>query len=482
MAESLPADNASPLALSARAPTIRHRDWLHLHERRKRMQARFAEFFRDVDVLLMPIVPVPAIPHDPARLRIVVLVTDGQIGFEAEVIGRIARQSLGGSRVHAIGIGSAPNRTLLRGVAAAGRGIELSASDAATATEASQRLCAATMYPVLVDLGASGDAVRASAPAAPRDVFAGQPALLTLELAPAGGALELRGRLAGAAEPWVWRTTVPAAGADLPAVSTLPIGAIHGRERILDLELEQRCASNEGAFDVRIEACAMRHRIVSPRTSLVAIAEEPSVDPRAPRRRERLAVETPFGVSAEGSGLLMGGMGAMSQTMRFGKIGSAAGLLTAAHRHDESAPRTSRWHSLAHLIRSSMSGPVVAPTYRVDLAGTVLRVERGIVVLEFEVPFDDFELPAGGVEIRLPGGRTMRGRVDRSTSSPSGPHVQGVLLRMVLRLKRDQDWHDGAAIEVIWKGSVVRWGGKRMPIEFALAAKLPRERGEHGAS
>ncbi len=64
LAESLPADDASPLALSARAPTIRHRDWLHLHERRKRMQARLAEFFRDVDALLMPIVPVAAIPHD----------------------------------------------------------------------------------------------------------------------------------------------------------------------------------------------------------------------------------------------------------------------------------------------------------------------------------------------------------------------------------------------------------------------------------
>jgi amidase len=70
MAESMPAD--SPYALSARSATIRHRDWLHLHERRKRVQAAFADFFRDVDVLLLPIVPVPAIPHDhsepfPAR-------------------------------------------------------------------------------------------------------------------------------------------------------------------------------------------------------------------------------------------------------------------------------------------------------------------------------------------------------------------------------------------------------------------------------
>jgi hypothetical protein len=398
--------------------------------------------------------------------RQIVLVTDGQVSFEAEVIGRIARQSLGGSRVHAVGIGSAPNRALLRGIAAAGRGVELSASDAATATEAALRLCTATVSPVLVDLSASGDAVLAAAPAAPRDVFAGQPALLTLELAPAGGTLELRGRLAGAAEPWVWRTTVPAAGADRPPASTLPIGAIHGRERILDLELEQMCTPDAAAIDVRIEACAMRHRIVSSRTSLVAIAEVPTVDPRAPRRRERLAVEVPLGVSAEGSGLLPGAVQwVMGSSMLF--------------CFEAEMPL----RSMAHRMKSSVfTGPVVARTERLGLAGTVLRVERGIVVLEFEVPFDDFELPRGGVEIRLPDGRTMRGRIDRTASSPAGPHAQGLLVRMALRLKRDQGWRDGATIEVIWKSSIVRWGGKRMPIEFTLVATLPPERGEHAAT
>jgi amidase len=64
LAESSSPDDASPAVASARAATIRHRDWLHRHERRKRMAARLADFFRDVDVLLMPIVPVPAIPHD----------------------------------------------------------------------------------------------------------------------------------------------------------------------------------------------------------------------------------------------------------------------------------------------------------------------------------------------------------------------------------------------------------------------------------
>jgi amidase len=64
VAAALAPEDDSPLARSAHAATIRHRDWLHLHERRRRMQASFAQFFRDHDVLCMPVVPVAAIPHD----------------------------------------------------------------------------------------------------------------------------------------------------------------------------------------------------------------------------------------------------------------------------------------------------------------------------------------------------------------------------------------------------------------------------------
>jgi amidase len=72
VAAALGPDDQSPLARSARFSTIRHRDWLRAHERRKHVQVAFASCFRDVDALLMPVVPVAAIPHDhsepfPAR-------------------------------------------------------------------------------------------------------------------------------------------------------------------------------------------------------------------------------------------------------------------------------------------------------------------------------------------------------------------------------------------------------------------------------
>ena len=50
----------------ARCATQSHIDWLGVHERRAGHRARFEQLFAErFDVLLLPITPVPAIPHDP---------------------------------------------------------------------------------------------------------------------------------------------------------------------------------------------------------------------------------------------------------------------------------------------------------------------------------------------------------------------------------------------------------------------------------
>jgi amidase len=64
LAGQLPPEDDSPLARSVRFATLRHRDWLFAHERRERIRALLAAFFRSSDVLLMPVTVVPAIPHD----------------------------------------------------------------------------------------------------------------------------------------------------------------------------------------------------------------------------------------------------------------------------------------------------------------------------------------------------------------------------------------------------------------------------------
>ncbi|PYU90819.1 MAG: hypothetical protein DMG08_16835 [Acidobacteria bacterium] len=250
-------------------------------------------------------------PLRPDSQRQVILITDGYIGFEGKVVGEVLRLLVPGARLHTVGIGSAPNRTLTRGAARAGRGVEILVGDDEDARVASRRLLRATVRPVLTDLEFKGSAVLALAPRRPQDVLEGQPLLLLAEIKPAGGQLEIRGKEAGTPETWVYRVEIPAGKErgqvpSLPATS-IPLGALFGREAIEDLELQLAGAgryAKGAALETKIENLGLRHGIASRKTSLVAISEDPTVDPKDPRRRERLAVELPAEVSAEGTGLL----------------------------------------------------------------------------------------------------------------------------------------------------------------------------------
>jgi amidase len=55
-----------------------HRVWLRDNEARHQLRARWAEFFGEVDVLLCPIMPTAAFPHDHTPLEQRTLLVDGQ--------------------------------------------------------------------------------------------------------------------------------------------------------------------------------------------------------------------------------------------------------------------------------------------------------------------------------------------------------------------------------------------------------------------
>ncbi|NWG12555.1 MAG: VWA domain-containing protein, partial [Acidobacteria bacterium] len=188
-------------------------------------------------------------PLRPDSQRQVVLITDGYIGFESEVIGEILRRLVPGARLHAVGVGSAPNRSLTRGAARAGRGIEILVGDDGDARAASRRLLQATVRPVLTDLEVGGTALVTFAPGRPQDVLQGQPLVLLAELAATGGMLEIKGRQAGAPGIWRHRVEIPErpeqARGDGRRATTLPLGALFGREAIEDLELEVAAAPSE---------------------------------------------------------------------------------------------------------------------------------------------------------------------------------------------------------------------------------------------
>jgi len=425
----------------------------------------------------------------PARddaQRQVVLVTDGQIGFESEVLGRVAAAH--NVRLHVVGVGHVPNRALTQQAAAAGRGLELLVATHDGVHDAARRLVAGTAAPVLTQLAVSGTALAGHKPSRLRDVFAGQPLVFTVELSTAGGTFELRGAEAGTREAWARRIDVPA-GAGTLASTPLPLGALHGREVVGELELASMGPRREAValLDHEIETVAMRHKIVSRRTSLVAIAEEPSVDPRAPRRRERLVVELPAGVSAEGVGL-------------FGAGDAATMMPNLAIMRVESMPRASRAFKLSEVLTRAFSMLDSVDTSRPSAeraeaaagrppeltpAGPLLELvstdvhwpERDVLVIEFEVRFDALELPMGSVDVWLlaPDGTRskLRGEVVPELSSHAGPNRAGTLVRLAIRLTRGQAWVAGSEAELTWTSHALDANGIAREFRARLHLQVP---------
>jgi Ca-activated chloride channel homolog len=228
--------------------------------------------------------------------RQVVLVTDGLIGFEREIVSTILRKLPAGSRVHSVGVGSGVNRTLTAGASRAGKGIEVILGIGEDAEPAAARLDARTKAPVVVDLELEGSALLQHAPARLPDLFQGAPACIGLELTPAGGKLRIKGRTADG--PWSTTLDVPPA----PNNGSPAVAKLFGRERVNDLEMNI-AAGESGNWDKEIERVGLVFQVATKMTSWVAIDEQVSVDPDAPTRRQKVPQQLPHGMSVEGLGL-----------------------------------------------------------------------------------------------------------------------------------------------------------------------------------
>lgn len=230
--------------------------------------------------------------------RQVILITDGLIGFEHEVLDAINSRLPRGSRVHTVGVGSGVNRSLTMPAARAGRGVELVIGLGEDAEPFVQRLLSRTHAPLLTDVEISGSAVLGAAPARLPDLYGGCPALVSLKLRPEGGEVIVRSRSAEGDVEDRLQVRPTAHGEGSQAVATL-----YARELVEDLELSVATGGNKGELDARIERCGIDFQISTRLTSWVAVSSRQMVDPRAPRRNETMPQALAYGLSAEGVGL-----------------------------------------------------------------------------------------------------------------------------------------------------------------------------------
>jgi amidase len=78
-AARLPADDRSLAAERARGTVLSHREWMHADTERAELRRRWRELFAEFDVVVLPVAPTPAFPHDhspPATRRLTIDGTD----------------------------------------------------------------------------------------------------------------------------------------------------------------------------------------------------------------------------------------------------------------------------------------------------------------------------------------------------------------------------------------------------------------------
>lgn len=216
--------------------------------------------------------PAPA----PQRQRAVVFLTDGYVGGDDTIIGAagvlVAAHEAAGARarVFGVGIGAAPNRNLIEGLSAAGRGVAgyllPGQPTAPVVTALYRRLDEPVLADVRVDWGDLG--VRDAEPAPVPDLYAGRPVVLHARYdRPGRGTVTVSGTMGGARVAVSVDVVLPEAAAQN---EVLP--ALWARARVAALSQavrEGRLSEDQGVR--RATRVALAHGIVSPWTSLIAV-------------------------------------------------------------------------------------------------------------------------------------------------------------------------------------------------------------------
>ena len=379
--------------------------------------------------------------------RQVVLVTDGEIGFEAEIVKTIMARLTPGSRLHTVGVGSSVNRSLTGPAARAGRGVEVVLDLDDSADAAAARLLSRTVAPAVTELTVSGTALVKCATKRLPDLFGGAPALLSLELKPAGGTLTVTGETASG--PFERTVTVEA---DDPAASNGAVAALFAREAVEELELVAAASGGGARQDQAIEGLGLQFQISTRLTSWVAVSDEPTVDPRKPTRREVMPQQLPYGMAVEGLGLRQG-----SPSVVFGREMSARVAQYSMVERDDTqvlfevepkqfararaprAPALSSPMSPAPLggAKKEFSRSKGRASPFLSLAARLVLRGADRLVVEFEVPEGGFDWsPGTTAQVKLADGRTVEVEVDLTTTTAPGELASGTTVRLVLRLER----------------------------------------------
>lgn len=203
-------------------------------------------------------------------MRIVVFLSDGYIGGEAQVLRTINRQ-IGDARIFAFGVGSSVNRYLLDAMANEGRGYARYVPVGEDADDVAETLAADLKSPLLTDISIDwgGLEVEDVVPARIPDLFAGQG--LRVYARHDGPSETARITIRGQVQGRMAEMPVDLVLTDHDDAAALPL--VWARNKIALLEREVAIARNPSLADAEITRLGLEFSLQTKNTSFVAVSE-----------------------------------------------------------------------------------------------------------------------------------------------------------------------------------------------------------------
>ncbi|MEV0896127.1 VIT domain-containing protein [Actinoplanes sp. NPDC049802] len=239
--------------------------------------------------LLKPLSEALAMLADsPGRDRVLVLVTDGQVGNEDQIVKQVS-PLIGTIRVHTVGIDRAVNTGFLGRLAALGAGRAELVESEDRLDEAMEQIHRRIGAPVVTGLAVTGDGFApidgTRSPARLPGLYPGVPLVITGRYGgPAEGTLTVTGRTRDDQE---FRTAVPVHPSSEPAVAS-----VWARARLRDLE--DAYSAGDHSLEAEILGTSLRFGVLCRFTSYIAV-DERVVNEGGKNRRVTQPVEMPSG-------------------------------------------------------------------------------------------------------------------------------------------------------------------------------------------
>ena len=209
-------------------------------------------------------------PVDPERVRIVVMLTDGYIGNEGEIIAEVDKRAGDQIRFWAIGIGTSPNRYLIDGVAKHGGGmakvLELNTDPGPLVEQIAERIHRAQLAKIQIDWNELP--IYETYPRRIPELWAGRPVIMFGRYG-AGGSkkIELSGSAEGKPLKYKLHVTLP----DVQPIHDV-LSKVWARQKIEDISA-QLYTTNAPEIVEEITNIALAHRLMTQYTSFVAVDE-----------------------------------------------------------------------------------------------------------------------------------------------------------------------------------------------------------------